>query len=82
MKVSTVWKVINGWDPMDKIDGIHIDEYKHEINRIAIIYNDVENSEKLAKGIYDVFINRYGKKKFKYSMEECLKIAEKLMNDK
>lgn len=81
MKISTIWRIINSWDPMDKIDGIHIDEYRHEINRIAITYNDVENSEKLAKGIHDVFTNRYGQEKFKYSIEECLEIAEKLMKE-
>ena len=80
MKISTVWKVINEWDPINKLDGISIDEYKHEINRIASLHkNDVKSPEQLAKVIHDIFSRNYGEKEFKSSVDECLEVAAKLL---
>jgi deoxyhypusine synthase len=78
LKITKVWKVINEWDPLKKMDECEIDEYKHEINRIASVYKDSENTKELAEAIYDIFSKSYNEE-FDQSVEECIEVAEKLL---
>jgi len=80
LKITTVWKVINEWDPLNKLSECEIDEYKHEISRIASVYKDLEDTDELAEAIHEIFSSSYDKD-FKQSIEDCIKVAEKLLDN-
>jgi hypothetical protein len=80
LKLITIWRIVNEWDPIDILDRSPIDEYKYVINRIYSLFNGIDNIEKLAGGIFDILKNSYANE-FNKSYDECKLIAEKIIQE-
>lgn len=78
-KKEVVKRVINEWDPINLFPEAPENEYWSEIDSIIEKSSRLENSEELAKVIQTVFIDSFDEDIFRYSFEECLKIAGKIL---
>ena len=76
-KKEVVKRIINEWDPINLFPDAPENEYWSEIDSIIEKSSRLENSEELAKVIQTVFIDSFDEDIFRYSFDECLKIAIK-----
>ncbi|MFZ5596787.1 MAG: DUF1871 family protein [Bacillota bacterium] len=79
MKKALITKIINEWDPVDLLSHAPSDEYEVEIKYVANLLKETSNASELAKGILEIFCRRFGEDVFTKDYEECLKIANKLL---
>ena len=75
-----VKKVIDEWDPIDLLSHAPDDEYHSEIEEIRYLLQMTDDSAELAEGIFNVFIESFGKDTFKKSKGECERIAQILLS--
>ena len=81
MYISKIKEIIIAWDPIDLIcSGAPDNEYDYEISQIANSINDKITINNLAKKIYEVFSDSFGKDTFNNSFNDCLEIAIKCLN--
>lgn len=81
MYISKIKEIIIAWDPIGLIySGAPNNEYDYEISQIANSINDKITIDALAKTIYKVFSDSFGKDTFNNDFDECLKIAIKCFN--
>ena len=78
MEYSTVEKVINEWDPIGLLPFSPKDEYSSEISKIMEICSMSNSTDEVGEGILNVFIDAFGIEIFKYSLADCIKIADLL----
>lgn len=76
-------KIINQWDPVDLFPHAPQDEYELEIKEVIKIINSGETltSAMLGQQIYELFLRTLGSNVFLCSVDECHKIAEKILNE-
>lgn len=76
-----IGKIINEWDPIELFPLAPDDEYIREIEIIEKIVqnNSGISSNDLAYEIYHLFLERFGSEVFLCDIEDCLKIAMKIM---
>lgn len=75
-----ITEIINNWNPI----GIHPllqDEYQSESKRIIEVAVKSESVETLAKEVFNIFRQCFGKE-FTMSIEECEIIAEEILKCK
>jgi len=70
--------IVDEWDPIDLLSHAPNDEYHSEISEIEKLLNSTNDSEKLATGIYAVFVTAFDDV-FKKNQAECMLIAQKLL---
>lgn len=80
MEYSTVKKVINEWDPIGLFPFAPQDEYSNEIEEILEICSKSRAAEVVGEGILNVFIDAFGIEIFKFSLTECVKIANMIFD--
>ncbi|AIQ22636.1 MULTISPECIES: DUF1871 family protein [unclassified Paenibacillus] len=78
--MEKVMDIINKWNPIE-IYPLLEDEYQSESKQIMIADINSESAETLAKEIFNVFNESFGKK-FKKSLKECEVIAEEILRCK
>lgn len=78
---SVIKRVIDVWDPIELFPGCPEDEYSKEIDEIFLLASREDNlsTDKLAGIILSVF-RTYFDNCFTKSADECMIIAEKIMN--
>ena len=74
-----VEEVINNWDPLDLFPCAPKDEYKKEIEAIALLFKGTNNIQNLSYGIQNIFIESFGNDVFKKGYNECLTIANSIL---
>lgn len=77
-----VKKIINEWDPIDLLFHAPDDEYHSEIEEIQYLLSITDDSNELAKGIFNVFVASFGQDTFNKSKAECKLIAQALLSQK
>lgn len=77
-----VKRVIDEWDPIDLLFHAPDDEYHSEIEAIQHLLSITDDSGELAEGIFNVFVDSFGKDIFNKSKEECKQIARTLLSQK
>lgn len=80
--MSFVKRVIDEWDPIDLLFHAPDDEYHSEIEEIQHLLSITDDSEELAEGIFNVFVDSFGKDTFIKSKEDCKQIAQTLLAHK
>jgi hypothetical protein len=78
--MKKVMDIINKWNPI-KIYPLLEDEYQSESKQIMRAAIDFESAETLAKEIFNVFDESFGKE-FTKSLKECEVIAERILRCK
>jgi hypothetical protein len=80
MNFTDIKEIIDFWDPVD-LWRSHCpqDEYDEETRKIALLINNINDEKKIAKIIYDVFIDAFNSKQFNHTIEDCLEIAKKIL---
>ncbi len=81
--MSRVTKIVNEWDPMGLLPFAPKDEYEYEIMQIKELLKTHTHltSKELAYKIYDIFVSSFEDIDCKLSVEECKRIAEKLLEE-
>ena len=77
-----VKRIIDEWDPIDLLSHAPDDEYHSEIEEIRYLLHMTDDSVELAEGIFNVFVDSFGKDTFNKSKEECKQIARTLLSQK
>ncbi len=77
-KKEIIKRIIDDWDPINLFPEAPENEYWSEIDSIIMECSNLNAKEELAKVIKSVFINSFNEDIFRFSYEECLKIAEKI----
>ena len=77
-----VKSIIDNWDPIGLLFYAPNDEYHSEICEIQHLLKSTDNYLELAEGIYNVFVESFGKEIFVQSKEECELIAKTLLYQK
>lgn len=77
--IKKVNVIINEWDPIQVLPFAPIDEYLDESQAICNAYKNGMSTKELALVIYQVFLNSFGINTFTKSMDECEKIADKIV---
>lgn len=72
--------IIDDWDPIDLLSHAPSDEYYSEILSIYQLLNTIDDVNELSNGIYEIFVESFGKNIFNKTKEECIIIAEKLLS--
>ena len=80
--MNFVKKIIDDWDPIDLLFHAPKDEYHSEIEEIQYLLSATDDSAELAEGIFNVFLESFGKEIFNKSKEECKQIAQTLLSRK
>ena len=82
MSFIKIKEVIDAWDPID-LWRSHCprDEYDDEINQIATLIKDEIDKKRIAEIIYTVFITDFNEDLFRYKLEDCLEIAERILKN-
>ena len=80
--MNFVKRAIDDWDPIDLLFHAPNDEYHSEIEEIRHLLSVTDDSAKLAEGIFNVFVESFGKETFNKSKEECKQIAQILLSQK
>ena len=75
-------KIIDEWDPIDLLSHAPDDEYHSEIEAVRYLLHMTDDSAELADGIFNVFVESFGKDVFNKSKEECERIAQILLSFK
>ena len=75
-----VKRIIDEWDPIDLLFHAPDDEYHSEIEEIGYLLHMTDDSVELAEGIFNVFVESFGKDTFNKSKEECEHIAQILLS--
>lgn len=81
--INHIKYVIDNWDPIELLAS-HApdDEYHSEIDEIQQLLLTTNNSDELAQGIFNVFVNSFGEDIFKKTKEDCKEIAKTLLSKK
>lgn len=77
--MDLVKSVIDDWDPVDLLIYAPNDEYDLEIKEIRNLLSKTDDATQLAKGIFTIFLESFGKEVFKKNEAECKKIAQLLL---
>lgn len=74
--------IINKWDPIGLYSIAPEDEYSREIEDIEtfLLKNNNVNTNTLGLEIYNVFINSFNQKIFIYSKDDCVSIANDILD--
>ena len=70
--------IINSWDPLGLLFHAPQDEYCSEIEEIQHLLDVTDDVERIAEGIFEVFIKSFGKETFNKSKDDCRYIAQTL----
>jgi len=76
-----VTEIINEWDPLELLPFAPKDEYSFEVNEL-LSFLESKNSHStnfLGKKIYEVFLEALGENVFTCTIEDCNKIATKII---
>lgn len=73
-----VEEVINEWDPINLLPLAPRDEYKLEILKIVNLLQEINSTQELGRGIYQIFVRCFDDM-FKRSEKDCLLIAERII---
>ena len=80
--IGIINAIIDEWDPLDLFPFAPKDEYRDESILINEAYHKINNSTELAKEIYGIFSDGFGKEVFTKSMDDCIRIAELIIANK
>ena len=75
-----VEEVINNWDPLYLFPYAPKDEYKKEIEYITTLFEGTIDIKNIAYGIKNIFIKSFGSDIFKKDYNECVTIANEILN--
>lgn len=78
--MNFVKSTIDDWDPIDLFPHAPSDEYHSEIEKIQRLLVATEDLDKLTEGIYEIFVESFGRETFNKSKEECKRIARILLH--
>ena len=62
-----VKRIIDEWDPIDLLSHAPDDEFHSEIDEIGYLVRMIDDSVVLAEGIFNVFVESFGKDTFNNS---------------
>ena len=77
--MDLVKKIINEWDPIELLCHAPDEEYDLEVEEIAQLLKQTEDSSELARGIHTIFTRSFGPNIFNKSIGECRYIADALL---
>lgn len=80
MSKTIVSEIINEWDPIGLFPYAPKDEYEVEIFQIQQVLNITTDKQILANKIMEIFIKRFGNDVFTNSYDDCLEVAEEIIN--
>ena len=75
-----VKRIIDEWDPIDLLSHAPDDEYHSEIEAVQKLTRVTKDSDELAEGIFEVFLESFGREVFNKSKDECKRIAQSLLS--
>lgn len=75
-----VKRIIDEWDPIDLLSHAPDDEYHSEIEAVQNLTRVTKDSDELAEGIFEVFLESFGREVFNKSKDECKRIAQSLLS--
>lgn len=81
-RLEKIRKEINNWDPIGLLEiGAPKNEYEQEIVKISSKIMLENNKDKLGEIIYEIFLEMFDDCVFNKTIEECVEIAEKIINN-
>lgn len=73
-------EIINEWDPLDLLPFAPKDEYESESLLIYEAFKKTKDIPTLAHEIHYIFLESFGDDVFKKTIDECMTIAETIVN--
>lgn len=74
-------EIISSWDPQNLMSHAPDDEYSYEANKIEKALLDIKDKIELAKVIYMVFSEQFGKDFIK-TYDECIEVADQILKSR
>lgn len=80
--LEKVRNAINEWDPLELFPYAPKDEYSLEIKELVRFLENTQNCsiDYLGNKIYELFLRTLGTDVFNQSVEDCLEVAKKILN--
>ena len=80
MNYNKVKTVIDNWDPIELLTYAPKDEYALECKKIYNLITSNTSVEFIARTIFTVFAQSFGKELFNKTLKECTVIAKKILS--